>query len=246
MKKDSMINEYRATPKKIWIHLKTICKHKYWVMRYCFKCGIPWKGIIHDLSKFSPIEFLTNIKYVIPGKSPIDAQKENIGFSMAWQHHKGHNPHHYEFWMDKFDDGCYVTRMPVEYAIEMLCDNLAAGRAYQGKNFSYESEWNWWKKQRTIRNMHPDNRDFLNIIFHALYEAEKLKNDNTKKGKVGIIRVKDNVYTADGKFDAFQFIADTDYILSKKTLTRLYQFIPIITRRAMQVKIKGGDEPKFP
>ena len=95
--------EYKITLKKIWIHLSTICKHKWWVMYYCFKCGIPWQGIIHDLSKFSFTEFWTNVKYAVPGKSPIDVQKENIGFSMAWQHHKGHNPqtqpyHHLQVW----------------------------------------------------------------------------------------------------------------------------------------------------
>lgn len=170
---DEKSKKYNITPKKIWIHLSTIMKHKFWVFYFCNMCGFTWKGIVHDLSKFSPTEFWTNVKYVIPGKSPIDVQKEEIGFSMAWQHHKGHNPHHYEFWMDKFDDGCYVTKMPFEYAVEMLCDNLAAGKAYQGKKFTYESELKWWEKQRKIRNMHPDNRDFLDVMFHKLYEYEQ-------------------------------------------------------------------------
>lgn len=165
--------KYNITPKKIWIHLSTIMKHKFWVFYFCNMCGFPWKGLVHDMSKFSYTEFWTNVKYVIPGKSPIDVQKEEIGFSIAWQHHKGHNPHHYEFWMDKFDDGCYVTKMPFKYAVEMLCDNLAAGKAYQGKNFSYESELKWWENQKKIRNMHPDNRDFLDVMFHKLYDYEQ-------------------------------------------------------------------------
>lgn len=220
--------EYKITLKKIWIHLSTICKHKWWVMYYCFKCGIPWQGIIHDLSKFSFTEFWTNVKYAIPGKSPIDVQKENIGFSMAWQHHKGHNPHHYEFWMDKFDDGCYVTRMPFKYVVEMLCDNLAAGRAYQGKKFSYESEWNWWKKQRTIRNMHPDNRDFLNMAFYALYRTEvehgKPIKFNNGQGFFGFNSVNE--------------------ILSEKNMRIIYS-CSLSNKSPTQIKIKQPDEPKY-
>lgn len=44
-------------------HFKKVCKHKYWVGYYCFKAGIPWRGIKHDMSKFSPIEFLESVKY---------------------------------------------------------------------------------------------------------------------------------------------------------------------------------------
>lgn len=167
---------YKATPKKIWIHLKTIFKHKYWVFKYCRMCGITWQGIIHDLSKFSPSEFLTNIKYVEEGISPIDIQKREIGFSFAWQHHKGHNPHHYEFWMDKFDDGCYVTRMPFKYATEMLCDMLAANKAYLGKNATYQGELKWWNNQKNIRKMHPDNTLYLSTVINALAtEEEKIE-----------------------------------------------------------------------
>ena len=229
--------EYKITLKKIWIHLKTICKHKFWVMYYCHKCGITWQGIIHDLSKFSFTEFWTNVKYVIPGKSPIDVQKEEIGFSMAWQHHKGHNPHHYEFWMDKFDDGCYVARMPFKYVVEMLCDNLAAGRAYQGKKFSYESEWNWWKKQRTIRNMHPDNAAFLQLAFFALYMAEvhpgddiKVKFVDDESGEVTHEKVYAQGYE--------------DKILNYETLHKFYDLAWDIMNPE-QMKIKQPGEVKF-
>ena len=105
-------SEYKITLKKIWIHLKTILIHKHYVFYYARKCGIPWRGFIHDMSKFSPIEFWTNVRYAKPGISPIEVQKKEVGFSKAWLHHKGHNPHHYEYWMDRFDNGCYVTRMP--------------------------------------------------------------------------------------------------------------------------------------
>ena len=42
---------------KAWQHFKTITTHKMWVMRYCFKIGLYWQGLTHDLSKYSPTEF---------------------------------------------------------------------------------------------------------------------------------------------------------------------------------------------
>ena len=38
-------------------HLFKIFKHKYFVCKYCFKTGLYWRGIVHDLSKFHPKEF---------------------------------------------------------------------------------------------------------------------------------------------------------------------------------------------
>lgn len=226
--------EYRITLGKTWLHFKTICKHKYWVMRYCRKCGIAKQGLLHDLSKFSPTEFWNNARYVVPGKSPIDVQKEKIGFSMAWQHHKGHNPHHYEFWMDKFDDGCYVTRMPFKYAVEMLCDNLAAGKAYQGDKFSYTSEWNWWQKQREIRNMHPDNRDFLELAFYALYKSEYYPGSYVSISPERSINGK---YTRCVK-------AYEDSILNYSTLEEIYENIVERSELPKQVKIRQPMEKK--
>ena len=220
--------EYNITPKKIRLHFNTICRHKYWVMHYCHKCGITKRGLLHDLSKFSPTEFWTNVKYVVPGKSPIDVQKEKIGFSMAWQHHKGHNPHHYEFWMDRFDDGCYVTRMPFEYAVEMLCDNLAAAKAYQGDKFSYTSEWEWWQKQREIRNMHPDNRDFLEVVFYALYKVEDYPGSYITIGPEHNVGGK---YT--GVLKAYE-----NSILNYNTLEEIYETIIERSKLPKQVKIR--------
>ena len=62
--------------KNIFKHLKLITKHKWIVFRLCCKAGIPWRGICHDLSKYSPTEFLEGIKYYQGNRSPITAAKE--------------------------------------------------------------------------------------------------------------------------------------------------------------------------
>lgn len=176
--------EYRVTLKKILFHLKTVLTHKHYVFKYCCMCGIPYRGIVHDLSKFSVKEFWPNVKYVTPGVSPIDIQKKLYGYCDSWLHHKGHNKHHYEYWMDRFDDGCYVCRMPYKYSVEALCDCISASRAYNGKNFSYNKLYEWWQKQRVSSNRHPNNRDFLQIIILELklcedsHSSYKLKDLN--------------------------------------------------------------------
>lgn len=133
--------------KNIFLHFWKICVHKYWVAYYCFKCGLYWQGITHDLSKFSPIEFWESVKYYQGNSSPINACKADKGYSLAWQHHKGCNPHHYEYWTDNYDTGTTCVPMPLKYEIELLCDYLGAARAYMGKNFSYKQEYLWWENK---------------------------------------------------------------------------------------------------
>ena len=158
-------------------HFGKICKHKWWVFYYCCKAGIPWRGIKHDMSKFSPTEFWESVRYYQGNRSPIDACKEDKGVSKAWMHHKGRNPHHYEYWQDNFDQGGAPVKMPFHDAVEMLCDYLGAGRAYMGKNFTYQKEYEWWcnKVSKPIA-MHPDTQAFIDhILWQCAYEERRLK-----------------------------------------------------------------------
>lgn len=150
-------------------HFKTICIHKFWVFHYCWKAGIPFRGLVHDMSKFSPTEFFESVKYFQGDRSPIDACKEANGWSKAWMHHKGRNAHHYEYWQDNFDKGGQPVQMPYENALELLCDYLGAGRAYQKKDFTYQTELSWWenKKSKGIA-MHPQTKLFVDKCLTAL------------------------------------------------------------------------------
>ena len=157
-------------------HTKTVIKHKYWVWYYMNKCGFKWgwRGLWHDMSKFSPTEFWESVKYYSGTRSPIDACKEENGISMAWMHHKGRNPHHYEYWMDNFDKGGESKEMPWRYKVEMICDYLAAARAYMGKNFSYVAEYEWWmKKLKLPRSQHENDKKFVSSILRNLAEFEE-------------------------------------------------------------------------
>lgn len=150
-------------------HLHKVNVHRFYVFYYCCKAGIPWRGLVHDLSKYSPTEFWESVKYYSGTRSPIDACKEKNGVSMAWLHHKGRNKHHYEYWQDNFDNGGEHLEMPDKYAIEMLCDYLGAGKAYMGKKFTYGAELDWWEnKLKTVNAMHYRQKRFIGIVLREL------------------------------------------------------------------------------
>ena len=153
-------------------HLKKICIHKWWVFHYCYKCGLVWQGIKHDISKFSPTEFIESVKYYKGTFSPIDACKKENGYSLAWQHHKGRNPHHYEYWTDNYDSGTTCIEMPFKYATEMFCDNIAAARAYMGSDFTWEAELEWWEKKKEFAKMHPMTKRYIDNLFAYAYSIK--------------------------------------------------------------------------
>lgn len=156
-------------------HLSTIFKHKVYVFKYCKKANITWQGLIHDLSKFHPVEFFEGVKYADGKVSPIVKCKEEIGISYAWLHHKGVNPHHYEYWQDNFDTGGKHIQMPYKYALEQICDFLGAGQAYLGKDFSYKLEYQWWedKKSKPLA-MHPQTILFTDLILSQICQENSL------------------------------------------------------------------------
>lgn len=49
--------------KNLWGHFTNVVKHKWIVFCLCCKAGIPVRGIMHDLSKFSITEFFQGVKY---------------------------------------------------------------------------------------------------------------------------------------------------------------------------------------
>ena len=47
---------------KIFEHFKLITKHKWYVFKHCCKAHLFWQGLTHDLSKYSPVEFINGVK----------------------------------------------------------------------------------------------------------------------------------------------------------------------------------------
>ncbi|MCR5420290.1 MAG: DUF5662 family protein [Lachnospiraceae bacterium] len=120
-------------------HFKTINAHRRLVRKGCFKVGLYFQGITHDLSKYSPSEFLVGVRYYQGFRSPNNAEREALGYSGAWLHHKGRNKHHYEYWFDYSaleGKGIIPARMPDKYIVEMFMDRVAASKTYNKGKYS--------------------------------------------------------------------------------------------------------------
>ena len=170
--------------KNIEKHFNKVVTHKKEVFKACCKAGIPVQGILHDMSKFSPVEFFESAKYYCGDRSPIDKCKEVNGYSLAWFHHRGRNKHHWEYWVDNFEKGMTPVRMPYKYAVEMLCDFIGAGKAYYGEEFTYDKEYDWWKNKRNVVIMHPQTKCFIeNMLVDLMVRGEKALNKTNLKKK---------------------------------------------------------------
>ena len=149
-------------------HLKTVNKHRYEVLKLCMKCGIPLQGIVHDLSKYSPSEFIPSIHYWTGKISPIDVETEKKGYSTAWLHHKGRNKHHYEYWTDNYDSGTTYIEIPEKYVRELVADWFAAGRTYNGKEFTIDDELKWWNDCKDSKFIHPNTKKRITELMTGL------------------------------------------------------------------------------
>ena len=159
---------------KAWKHFKTITYHKYLVMKGCFKVGLYKQGITHDLSKYMPSEFLVGVKYYQGNRSPNNAEREAIGYSSAWLHHKGRNRHHYEYWIDystkDITGGMAPAPMPVKYIAEMLMDRIAACKVYNGENYTDAAPWEYYSLGREKAPIHPETKAVLEKLLIMLAE----------------------------------------------------------------------------
>ena len=154
-----------------WGHFKTITAHKMRVMKYCFRAGLYRQGLLHDMSKYSPVEFLAGIKYFQGNRSPNEAERLDKGYSAAWLHHKGRNKHHLEYWIDyapELDFRMGGMEMPVKYVAEMFCDRIAACQTYQKDKYTDASPWEYYAKSKDRNIIHPNTRALLEKLLLML------------------------------------------------------------------------------
>lgn len=155
-----------------WKHFCTITRHRWKVRSHCFRVGLYWRGLTHDLSKYSPTEFWTGAKYYQGTRSPNSYERELYGYSAAWMHHKGRNRHHYEYWTDmNRETKCYEpVPMPRRYFVEMVMDRRAACMTYQGKAYRDDSALQYFERSREKDLMHPETSRQLRFILGMLAE----------------------------------------------------------------------------
>ena len=173
------------TASKCYKHFKTITKHKLEVMKACFKAGLYWQGITHDLSKYSIAEFVASAKYFQGNSSPIDAEKVEKGYSYAWLHHRGRNPHHWEYWLDNFSKGTEPLKIPYKYAMEMICDWIGAGKVYNKTGWTRQEPRKFfeYKLSKGDLILHPSTQQFITGVLDmfALIGDEALDKRKTQQ-----------------------------------------------------------------
>lgn len=158
---------------KAWQHFCTITKHRLLVMKHCFKIGLYRQGLLHDLSKYSPTEFITGCKYYQGYRSPNNAEREDKGYSSAWLHHKGRNKHHFEYWIDYNEQsgtGMAGSKMPGNYVAEMVMDRIAAAKIYQGDKYNQHQPLAYYEQGRAKDLFHEETRKLLEYLLHMLSE----------------------------------------------------------------------------
>ncbi len=172
-------------------HFVTITRHRNVVIKHCFKAGIFWQGLRHDLSKYTPTEFIPGMKYYTGTRSPNEGERDKYGYSLAWIHHKGRNKHHFEYWTDYNPKSKLVepVKMPVRYVAEMFCDRVAAGKIYKGDAYNDQSPIEYFNGGKARRVIHPETSDLLEQLLTMLAEKGEKETFAYLKGLVKLDKI---------------------------------------------------------
>ena len=140
-----------------WEYMKYISKHKWFVFLAGLRHSVPvWRLLIHDWSKLLPAEWFPYAKSFY-GPQP-RTQETKIAFDHAWLHHQHFNPHHWQHWVLREDDGkTKILEMPEHFCREMVADWCGAGRAITGK---WEA-WLWYEKNAERILLHPFTKNLV-------------------------------------------------------------------------------------
>ena len=153
-------------------YLRYVLRHKWFVFVECCKLGIPWRGIVHDMSKFRPREWFPYARYFY-GTWEKRSERERLhmslgvsvryqedvkhDFNVAWLHHQKRNDHHWQYWILVWDHGGQeILSMPDKCRREMLADWRGAGRAAREPDTQ-----GWYLSHRKDIQLHPDTRTWI-------------------------------------------------------------------------------------
>jgi hypothetical protein len=175
--------------KEYFLHIYYLMRHKYFVFVECFKMGLFWQGITHDLSKLSPTELGPYSRMFYTDKKPIRDKTGyykpydtgNEEFELAWLNHTRKNKHHWQFWVlphDRNDEGCEkIFDMPEKYALEMIADWMGAAKAQRNNHTALE----WYNVHKHKLGLSTKTREFIEKKLLDIYTMEKNELNNKKE-----------------------------------------------------------------
>ena len=153
-------------------YLRYVLRHKWFVMLECFRCGLYYRGLKHDISKFFPSEWFPYANFFY-GSAP-KAQRDSTGyykptdtgdqaFDFAWLLHQKCNNHHWQWWILPEDEGGFkVLKMDDKAVYEMTCDWCGASKA-QGHG-GWEGVFVWYEANAHKMRLHPESRALIKCI----------------------------------------------------------------------------------
>ena len=163
---------------------KYLVRHKWFVLIECWKRGLYWQGIVHDMSKFLPSEFPQYAKFFYGKDSKQESRESRYQsinyaqryFQRAWQRHLMRNGHHWQNWINVQDVGIQVVlEMPLKYAVEMVCDWIGAGKAqgYYDPNKPMKEVRNWYSKNFKRIILHPNTQYYIEQLLGINPQADE-------------------------------------------------------------------------
>ena len=179
-----------------------ILKHKWYVFIECFKEGIIWRGIIHDMSKFLPSEFFPYAKNFYNKDGTKKEKKRdksgyykptdtgNKDFDFAFVLHQKRNRHHWQWWIIPDDNQkVKILDIPIKYVKEMVCDWRGASKTHGTSTGTVK---NWYQKNENKITLHKNVKimikcHLLKISLDSNYLAEDMeyfKNQITKATRI--------------------------------------------------------------
>jgi len=154
-------------------YLEYLWAHKALVLQQCVKMGVPWLGVCHDLSKYTPREFGPYARKFygpdVPSNDDVARVLSHGGtapkwtewtvkqaFDYAWLYHQHQNRHHWQYWVLNEDDRLpRALEIPRPYTIEMLADWCAMSLKFTGTVAKVQD---WYTEHCPKLTLHPRTR----------------------------------------------------------------------------------------
>jgi hypothetical protein len=143
-------------------YLWYLIRHKWFVMIECFKEGLVWQGIVHDLDKFRwdsfkcYSDFMGSDRFTTSVPESLYARTGSREMNKVWLRHRKINKHHWQYY-------CYGRKeprqMPYRYVVEMVCDWKGAMKAHGVSDLKA-----WYLYSRDSMVLHEHTRRLLNKL----------------------------------------------------------------------------------
>jgi len=150
-----------------------VLPHRWYVLLECWRRGLIWRGLTHDLTKFLGGEWLPYVEHFYGAKArkwrdetgyykPTDTG--DPAFDLAWLRHQHRNDHHWQWWILTEDESGRPVALPMSEAarVEMLCDWIGASRAQGHGGMGGPSGVRaWYAKHGAKMILHSDTRAWV-------------------------------------------------------------------------------------